>query len=149
MAREAKFLFTSEDHIGKTYKGDGIEYRVSLAVAKNTNKKTGKTQIQYNLYFSKDVIHIYDLKGKRLKFYLDADKKAVAWRVMDGQVTTLDDLSTGREVKPFGVGQWQTSITKLVNAAGIEIKEKRSAMPVKSYKTTELGIPMQYYYVTL
>lgn len=146
MSRKAEFNFTSEDHIGRKPNGGGVEYRVSLV--RNVQKKDGEESVQWQLYFPKDVIWSHDLKGKRLKFYLDTEKKAIAWRVMEGSVT-LDALNKGREVKPWSSGAWAVSITKLIGAAEIELEEGRSKIPVEKYITTELSVPMQYYYIKL
>lgn len=148
--REAKFNFTSEDHISKVPRNGGVEYRVTLMVNRTKDPKTGEEKLQHQLYFSKDVIFVNDLRGKRLKFYVDADKKAIAWRIMDGVSVSLDSLSKAREVKPWGAnGHWSTGMSKLLNHAGMKVEETRRSIPVETYQTTEMLTPMKYYYIKL
>lgn len=145
MSRESKFQFVGEDVIRKTMAiGGGTDYRVS--VMRTTNKSNGE---MYTLYFPKAVVFGEDLKGKFLKFYADEKGKAIAWRVMQGESTQLSELEYAREVKPMPNGAWTTSVTKLMKHAGLSLEATRSDVPVKRYKTTELGVPMDYYYVQL
>lgn len=109
----------------------------------------GPDKFGHQLYFSKEVIWLNDLKGKRLKFYADKEKKAIAWRVMDGEVSTLDSLNKAREVKPWSSGSWAVGITKLLNHIGAKIEEGRSGIPVERYTTTEMGVGMKYDYIKL
>lgn len=147
--REAKFNFTSEDHISKAPRNGGVEYRVTLIVTKSKDKKTGEDKVQHQLYFSKDVIWLQDLKGKRLKFYVDADKKAIAWRIMGETAVSLDAMNKAREVNPWGAGSWMTGVSKLLNHAGIKIEETRKSIPVETYQTTEMLEAKKYWYIRL
>lgn len=146
--RKAEFNFESEDFIKKARKGGGVEYRVTLVVTRSKDKATGEEKIQHQLYFSKDVVWLNDLKGKRMKFYLDAEKKAIAWRVMEGTVT-LEALDKARVVKPYASGSWMTGVSKLLNHAGIKVEETRKSIPVETYQTTEMLAPMKYWYIRL
>ncbi len=145
MSRESKFQFVGEDVIRKTMTNEkGAGYRVS--VMRTLNKSNGE---MYTLYFPKWVIFSEDLKGKFLKFYADEKGKAIAWRVMQGESVQLSELEYAREVKPMPNGAWTTSVTKLMRHAGLSLKETRSDIPVSRYKTTELGVPMDYYYIQI
>ena len=106
-------------------------------------------KVNYVVYFPKDVVWTYDLKGKHLKFYVDEGGKAISWRVLEGEGTTLDEIATAREVKPMPNGAWTCSVGKLMGHAGMKIEESRSMIPVKRYNTTEMTVPMRYYYIEL
>lgn len=146
--RKAEFNFESEDLIKKARHSGGVEYRVTLIVTKSKDKATGEEKTAHQLYFSKDVIWLNDLAGKRLKFYVDSAKKAIAWRVMEG-VVELESLNKARLVKPYGSGSWMTGVSKLLNHAGIKVDETRKSVPVETYQTTEMLVPMKYWYIKL
>lgn len=151
MAKEAKFDFTPEDLIAKTPANKGVEYRVSLvkSVVKGKTEPDGSPSYQYLIYFPRDVIFIYDLKGKRIKFYLDAARKAIAWRIID-EATSISEFSSGREIKPVKSGSWTTTITKLIHHSKIKIDEGRSMIPVRKYTTTGyLEGPVTFFYIEL
>lgn len=148
MAREPKFTFISEDTIGRKSSADSISYRVSLKVYEKLDS-TGKQEAKHvQIIFPGEVIRIYDLEGKHMKFYVDVAKKAIAWRVIEGN-TSLDDLNKARVCKIQKNGIWAVSILKMVNAAGLEIKEGRKHIPVKTYDSKDILAQMKFSYIEL
>lgn len=151
MPREPKFNFISEDVVGKTRSGDGNgSYVVSLTktvVGKQANNPD-QPIYQYQVYFPKEVLWLYDLTGKRLKFYLDSAKKAIAWRIIEGN-TTLDELKTGRIIKPWKSGGWSASVTGLIKSGDIKIETSRRSIPVKTYSTPEYLNGTKLFYIEL
>jgi len=148
MAREPKFTFISEDVIGRKPKFDGIDYRVSLHVWCKKDETGKEVTKQVQVVFPGEVLKIYDLEGKRIKFYLDQARKAIAWRVIDGD-TTLDELNKARICKIQKNGVWAASVVKLVNAGGFEVKESRRGIPVKTYKSQDMLMPLTFSYIEL
>lgn len=133
--RDPKFNFISEDLISLPAK-ENLIYKVSLIRGKQKFKTSNgsiKEIPSYSLYFGKEVVNVYDLAGKRLKFYVDPQKKSIGWRILEGNIS-LEELNTGRVVKPMTSGVWTVSITSLVNYAKIDIPATRSSIPVKTYK---------------
>jgi hypothetical protein len=146
--RQAQYHFVSEEDIKSRPDPKAITYRVSVNRFEHPKTKA----VQYSLYFPKDVIRFEGLANKRIRLYADERGRAIAWRILDedAQPMPLDALAKAKVITPMpSSGNWTASITKLMRHANIDLKESRRNVPVTIYRTTELGVPMVYYTISL
>lgn len=142
--RSKNFNFISEDQL-KGSPQDSVVYKVNLRKVVTKDEDGRPERVSWQLYFPKEVIDIFDLKGKMLKLYADGDRKALAWK----EIEQIDGLTGVRQVTPVTQGYWTVSVNTLLSGAGIEPREARIGIPVKTYKTVELGQERSYRYIEL
>lgn len=109
------------------------------------------------LYFPKEVIEIYELNGKYASLFIDTEKKALGWKIMD-KSTTPDVLKDCRVFNQNQItGSVILGITKLLETMGLgkmngkkfvsELKLPIKSIPVQKYKSGYLGD--EIYYISL
>lgn len=108
------------------------------------------------LYFPKEVIHVYDLAGKYIKLFVDREKKALGWRVVD-ETTTPEVLNDCRVINSKNNGSAIFSIGKLLSSMGVDsvkvgtkisyIGMPMSNVPVEKYRAGYLEGDI--YYISL
>ena len=120
MSREEKFSFIPENQIHPINSG----YSYTITLMKNGS-----------LYFPKEVLHIYDLEGRFIKFYADKEKKSIGWKLFDKE-TELEGLKKIRKIKKNSLGSYTPMIKKLLDYIGYEVKSTVSKIEVKTYKSS-------------
>ena len=148
MAKEPKFNLTPESEINKKSKYSGSEYRVSLIVSSMLQKGKTERTPTYALHFPHDVIYVYDLQNKKVKFYCDREKKCIFWRIMD-EMTPLEKFNDARLVKASKSGVWVVSVQKMINAMELDIKQSRLKIPVKKYSSPGYLDGADFWYINL
>lgn len=118
--RPPKFNFVPEGQL--VPKHGATEYTVSLL----KNKQ---------LYFSREVCEIYDLKDNFIKFYADTENKTVGWSIIQGN-TNLSSINDSRKMTLTGKGMYKASISKILKALGAEITKTIKDMKVQKYVST-------------
>lgn len=109
------------------------------------------------LYLGRGVIDIYELEGKYISLFIDTEKKALGWKIMDKE-TTPEVLSNCRVINPNKVtGSAILGITKLLEAMGMghmngkkfisDLKLPIKSIPVQKYRAGYLGD--EIYYISL
>lgn len=129
MAREASFNFIPIKQ--------AINHDVELLVSINLT--------QNRLYFLKKCPESKYLIGKYLKFFVDKDKKTLAWSLVEGG---LSDLSGAKKVtqNPAGIG---VLVPQLAQALGLPNVGTYQKLTVKTYRTQGLLDATKYNYVEL
>lgn len=152
--KDPKFMFVSENLIESKSKGRESEYRVTLMRTDSTvlDKKTGerKPTTQYQIYFPKDVVFVYELAGKRIEFFVDIQKKAIGWKIQENYeaLETLQDKRI-KIIKPIPGGQWLGSVSKLVNYAKFDIPKTLSHLPVQKFVGPEYLQKGEIHYIQI
>lgn len=128
-----KFNFISEKQIGDKPDGNSC-WRVSLHASKSTP----------SLYFPSDMVHALEMDGKYFQLFADLEKKAIGWRVIEGQ-TELESISNARLANRnkqsgailFGIG-------RLIKALNYEVTKSIPGLEVKTYMSPLLKGDISY-----
>lgn len=101
---------------------------------------------QGTLVFPKDVVSIYELDGKYIRFYVDKEKRTVGWTLFENYEPS-DNLEDARQLKANPNGPIVVGIKKLLTLMGVDYTEGFKGLEVGTYKTSL--IENQVYYITL
>jgi hypothetical protein len=136
MSREAQFNFIGENLLSNTKVGSRRTPLVSINV---------KHRI---IEFNKAYVDDRNVDGKLIKFYVDTDKKAIAWKFFEKG--SLDDLKQYRLIKIRKSGNMRFSITGILSTLKLP-KENYKHIEPKEYKYTggTLEGVIKYDYVTI
>lgn len=133
MSKAPKFNFVSERQISDTHE-PSTAFTASIY---------GNQQIVFN----KDFIRIYELESKYVRLFLDVEKRAIGFSVVEGD-TDFAKLNDARHLKPDAKGNIKVSIRRLLTKIGYAKPMKPiSNLEIKTYDSKEYGGTM--YYVTL
>jgi len=86
---------------------------------------------------------VWDLEGKLLRLYADKEKKSIGWSVLE-QKENFANLEGMRLVKVNTNGVAVFGIGKLLKAIGVELKESRKGLEVKTFKGSLYPNPIHY-----
>jgi hypothetical protein len=123
MPREAKFNFTSFLQVEKLMKEKELE------------RQTVSVNTRYGMItFSKAYVQEKGLDGRFLLFFVDVEKKALAWKKID--VTTLTGMVGARKLIGYltnGVMQYKLSIRKILKSFGFRDDYAFNSLIIDSY----------------
>jgi len=120
-----------------------IPYR-QLNVPSETQNYSATVSKSGFLQFSRFNIEIYDLAKKWFEFFVDTEKKALGWKLID-KLPELSDLKLYRKlyISPkSGIGCIQ--IKSLLTKAGFQLPFHSIKLPVQIYKTGYLDSEINY-----
>lgn len=129
-------------------------------VAENTLRSNSPTQ-EYRVRLTKhgcivfrgSDIHIYELNKKFIKLYIDTDKRAIGWKLVETEkYSALTELNDTRQiVQNQKTKQASISIRKLLNVLQFDpdkMKESSIELPVEKYKAAYLE-DSEIYFITI
>ncbi len=136
----AKFNFIPEKQLLKSV---DPTYKVTIYVKVIVDKETEEIEYANNLIFSKSVINIYDLEHKYIKFFGDREKKTVGWSIIKSS-SNLKGIEGIRQIKVNKNGVAVFGIARLLKSIGINLKEKKKDLLVKTYVSPLETHPIHY-----
>lgn len=126
----AQFNFLEEKHI-----------KLDKKVARKTEHRASVNVKHSILTMSMNYVNDKKLEGKFIKFYVDADNKAIAWKIMKGIPLEylLDNgyrqVKVSRKVSKDGYPMitCQFSLKSLISALNIRTRNSFTKLPIKEY----------------
>lgn len=129
--------------------------KFNLIPASQVERKSGQAEYRATikkgnlLYFPRDVVETYSLGGKYARFYLDTQKKVLAWKMLNGEYHSPETFKRGGDVKRFTVnkanGNIVISISSFIESLGMRnLQYPVSNVPVRIYKSSLLEGEMKY-----
>ncbi len=129
--------------------------KFNLIPASQLDKVSGQTEYRVTikkgnlLYIPKEVVEVYGLANKRAKFYLDTEKKVIAWKMLGPEYQDVSILKRGGDVKKFTPnnpgGFVVLSLNSYIEILSIKnLEYPLSKIPVRTYKSSLIEGDMSY-----
>lgn len=115
-----KFNFIPEAQLKAIPKPETV-FKVTLA-------KNGQLQL------SREYTSVYDLEGKFVRLYADAEKKVLGWSIIEHS-ENLEQLDGLRLLKKNATGSIAISVGRLLQSINYEITESLNKVRVHIYKS--------------
>ncbi len=135
MAREATFNFIPSSQLGN-HKDEGLICSFNIT--------------SQQLQFSTKCPETNDLINKYIRFYVDEQKKTLAWRFLEEKsLGELKDYFQIKEVIYKNIRKVSVRLSKvLVEALKLNVNQKYLKMEVKRYKPQGYLVDEEYHYIT-
>lgn len=132
MGPQPKFNFVPERQL-VVGTANSEAYRVSLYAYEKMDKQ-GRPFFVNILLWPKEVVDIYDLKDKYVRFYGDREKKVIGWSIVE-KAEDFAEMKDLKIMRASSQGVVKLAIKRLLDSLGVEIKEHRKNLQVKTYES--------------
>lgn len=142
MGPQPKFNFVPEKQL---LRSTDPTYRVTIYSKNKIDKKTGEKSLVNNLVFTKEVVNVYELGGKFIRFYADKEKRTIGWSILgEHEAGPLEEIEGTKKVKVNSAGIALFGIGRLLKSVNITLTDNRKGLIVSTYRSSLHSHPIYY-----